>query len=671
MNTCLLSSTIAPFHRSTRASLLTLVVAVGAVACGDDGGAEDADATGSATSSAATSGPASGPAGGGADPSASSGSSSSGTGADEGGGGTTSVTASGSGGEHAGTGGGAGGPGGAGGSGSTTGTGGGIQGAGGSGGEGDSVGSGGSVGSVGSGGSVGSVGSGGSGDGGAATTTSASATATSVAASSGATGTGGEEPCLPGTLGCACDVGSSCSGALVCRDGDCAELVCGDGIVEGSETCDDANEATGDGCHQCRFPVEIAAGRHHACARFSDGAVKCWGDATYGQLGAPFTQSIGDDPVEVGAMADIDLGPGAFATQIATGDYHSCALLSTGEIKCWGRGDAGQLGNGSPENRGDELGEMGEALPSVILGEDAARAVVSGANFVCAVTTADRIKCWGDNAFGGLGVGNTSDVGTTVASMTNLGTLPFNGITPVEVVAGRSHACLITESGKVHCWGANDRGQLGLGNEAQVGDGPGEIAGSVPIAFAAGESAVRIFTDESTSCAVLADGRTKCWGKAYNGMTLQHTEGDVGDGPGETGAIFPFVDIGVQESVLSFSASFDHTCYLTSTARVKCGGYLPYTGYKTPPFIWTAWVGESYGPPYEYDSSALPFVDLGTNAAVTQLVTGENFNCALRQDSTIVCWGANLTGQLGNGTESSVGYQGLPMGDELITVPVP
>ena len=97
--------------------------------------------------------------------------------------------------------------------------------------------------------------------------------------------------------------------------------------------------------------------------------MKCWGGNDRGQLGLGDTDHRGDAPFEMGDnLPFVDLGPGAEAAWLATQENHTCALLVDGRLKCWGANDDGQLGVGDTADRGDEAGEMGDALPAVDLG---------------------------------------------------------------------------------------------------------------------------------------------------------------------------------------------------------------------------------------------------------------------------------------------------------------
>lgn len=111
---------------------------------------------------------------------------------------------------------------------------------------------------------------------------------------------------------------------------------------------------------------------------------------------------------------------------LASGWRHQCATLFTGELKCWGHNEFGDvLGIGAPGNRGDNAGEMGNALPSIDIGNlfgkifTAATDVSAGEAHTCARTAAGEVKCWGQNAFGQLGLGDTANRGDNPGEMGN------------------------------------------------------------------------------------------------------------------------------------------------------------------------------------------------------------------------------------------------------------
>ncbi|HEC09535.1 MAG TPA: hypothetical protein ENI86_08205, partial [Acidimicrobiales bacterium] len=117
-----------------------------------------------------------------------------------------------------------------------------------------------------------------------------------------------------------------------------------------------------------RTAVAISTGGRHTCALLDDGTVKCWGLGSSGQLGTGGDETRGDQPGEMGDnLPAADLGTGRTAVAVSAGEAHTCALLDDGTVKCWGYDVAGQLGQGTRQNLGDQPGEMGDALPPVDL----------------------------------------------------------------------------------------------------------------------------------------------------------------------------------------------------------------------------------------------------------------------------------------------------------------
>ncbi len=409
--------------------------------------------------------------------------------------------------------------------------------------------------------------------------------------------------------------------------------------------------------------IEMSTGWTHLCAILQGGHVKCWGDNLFGALGLEDGESRGDGPGEMGdALAFVDLGSGRTATQVAAGEWHTCAVLDDATVKCWGRNHNGQLGQGDTDSRGLAPGAMGDNLLAVDLGTGrSATQVTSGENHSCALLDNGTVKCWGRNSEGQLGLADTADRGNQPGEMgddlptVDLGT----GRTATQVVAGERHTCAILDDGAVKCWGENEYGQLGLGNTADRGDQPGEMGDDLPtVDLGTGRTATNLAVDWRRTCALLDDATVKCWGHNDVGQLGLGDTQSRGDGPGEMGDDLPTVDLGTGRTATALAAGAQHSCALLDDDTVKCWGRNASgeTGLG-------ATQNRGDGPGEMGD--ALPIVDLGTGRTATDIATGSNATCALLDDSTVKCWGHNAFGQLGQGDTESRGDEPFEMGDNL------
>jgi alpha-tubulin suppressor-like RCC1 family protein len=221
--------------------------------------------------------------------------------------------------------------------------------------------------------------------------------------------------------------------------------------------------------------LDITTGAHHACALLEGGAVRCWGANDFGQLGQGHTDDIGDDETPA-STGDIELG--GKAVGIVAGGLHTCALLESGAIRCWGDGQQGQLGHGRILIVGD--GETPAALGDVPVG-GAVVELTAGWQHTCALLETGVLRCWGDNAFGQLGYGTTDDVGDDETPAI-AGDIDLGSQLPIAVFSGPSSqsTCVLLEGGAARCWGANEAGQLGQGHTLPLGDDPSERPGDLP-----------------------------------------------------------------------------------------------------------------------------------------------------------------------------------------------
>lgn len=326
--------------------------------------------------------------------------------------------------------------------------------------------------------------------------------------------------------------------------------------------------------------TELVAGDSHTCARLNDGSVKCWGANSGGQLGLGDTAPRGDGADEMGiALPAVNL-PGP-TVAIAAGSMHTCALLNDGAVKCWGLNSGGQLGLGDTQNRGDGPGEMGELLPDVQLGAGrTAVAIAAGASHTCALLDNGQVKCWGVNWAGQLGLGDTENRGGASSEMGDM--LPAvdlgSGQVAVAIAVGSGHTCALLQSGQVKCWGLNLSGQLGVPSlQTNLGDTPGEMGDALPtVDLGTGKTAAAISAGHEHMCALLTDGSAKCWGQNWYGqLGLGNTDGH-GDKPGTMGDALPAVDLGPGAIVASIDVRSYRTCASLVDGRVKCWGHNDY-----------------------------------------------------------------------------------------------
>lgn len=279
--------------------------------------------------------------------------------------------------------------------------------------------------------------------------------------------------------------------------------------------------------------VSVSAGNWHTCVVVAAGGIRCWGgNNSYGQVG---TRQIYDLlPVEV---PNVDRA----SVAVVAGDYHNCALSSTGGAKCWGHNGYGQLGRGSSDENSNPGAEDVVGMTTGV------RLLASGSHHSCAVV-ASGVKCWGRNDVGQLGDGSTV-FSTTPVSVTGI-----SG-TVVGLVAGGLHTCAILSSGGVRCWGEGGVGQLGNGAFANS---------STPVAVDGLSTGVlAVSAGRFHTCALLAAGNVKCWG--YN------ARGEMGDGT-STYRASPIDVIGLSGGVSGIASGESTTCASLTTGGAMCWG---------------------------------------------------------------------------------------------------
>jgi len=452
----------------------------------------------------------------------------------------------------------------------------------------------------------------------------------------------------------------------------------------------------------------LAAGSNSTCAVISGGAtynrLKCWGGNGFGQLGLGDTANRGDPdyyydemiedsvPIQSHEMGNnlpvVNTGSRSVAwledatkpfqnSPIASGDHHSCAILSrypsqtSGPVKCWGKNTYGQLGLGDTNHRGDVGGEMDDALPFVDLGPGrVAKWLAVGSHHTCAILDDDTVKCWGLNSDGQLGYGDrltrgdqANEMGTQLP-VVSLGT----GLRPVRLAAGTAFTCALLDNNQLKCWGNNDWGQIGRVGVTRVGGAQGEMGDALaPIDLGTTDTIVNVKAGGQHVCATIqtANGyRVKCWGYNYYGQLGLGDTNNRGDAVEEMGTGLPFLPIG--GDLLALGAR--HTCVGQSGANgtFRCWGLNSYgqLGYGDTLNRWDASTAED-----------IATDDLGMS--VQKLWAGGYLTCALGVDSgtdgsfgrqRVKCWGYGAA--LGTGDSNNRGDGDGEMGPNLPYVDV-
>lgn len=341
---------------------------------------------------------------------------------------------------------------------------------------------------------------------------------------------------------------------------------------------------------------QFALGFLHACAVINGGKLQCWGYNGSGQLGydknntniqlSSLTQTLNADNTLVVESVDLD----GDVSHVTAGVSHTCAVLTSGAVKCWGSNRLGQLGLGDTDNRGDGLPkgandespkEMGENLPSIKLGETGVKQLVSGADHNCVLFDSASLKCWGDNQYGQLGLGDNSDTKRQIGDGTDemddkLKSVELgSGKTALSVGAGDRHTCALLNDNTVKCWGNNSFGQLGQGNKDAIGD-KAEQMGDQLNAVDLGDNFTvsELYVGGFHNCAVSTDKKVKCWGRNRFGQLGYEDTNDRGDEEGEMGNALVTLSFpeGYELAANSLSLGQNYTCAIFTNKAVKCWG---------------------------------------------------------------------------------------------------
>lgn len=346
------------------------------------------------------------------------------------------------------------------------------------------------------------------------------------------------------------------------------------------------------------------------------------------------------------------------ARDVQLGQAHTCALMCDGSVRCWGDNSYGQLGLGDRDARGDAPMELGSALPPVDLGTGRyALRIALGKAHSCALLDDGTVKCWGANASGELGLGDLQDRGSGPGQLGDaLPAVALGSRSDIaDLAAGGSHTCALFQSGALKCWGSNYFGELGLGDTALRGDEPSDMGNALPeLDLGTGARARQVVLGQNHTCALLEDGGVKCWGDNADGALGLGDEANRGDARFEMGDALS--KLALDHTVQLSARGGAHSCALLADGHVKCWGANSFGALG---------VGDSRA--RGNDPAALPVVDLGAHKAHA-IAAGGGVTCAILDDRSTRCWGYNQYAALGAGDRLDRGDSPQSLGEHLIAV---
>lgn len=320
--------------------------------------------------------------------------------------------------------------------------------------------------------------------------------------------------------------------------------------------------------------IAIDAGMSSTCAVMDTGEVKCWG---IDMMRFPHFAHPRYQPWTVPGLLP--------STDVAIGSDFTCSLSRTAVVQCWGQNALGQLGNGDARSH---------AIPVTVPLAGDVIDIAAGFDHACALASSGHITCWGRNSEGQAGPALALSIPPTTAAV-----IPE----AASIVAGYTNTCVLANT--VVCWGDRNGGGINATAAAQ---------------FTINTQAVKIAAGEDTACLSTPEKLIYCWG----GNTLMTTSSPlVGSSP----------RISARGTTIAVSKS--HACHVLPNSTVECMGANKFgqAGGETrqPTSVWTAIPGP---------------------VNITELALGINHSCALSREGTVWCWGANYDGQRGQARNS-------------------
>jgi alpha-tubulin suppressor-like RCC1 family protein len=339
---------------------------------------------------------------------------------------------------------------------------------------------------------------------------------------------------------------------------------------------------------------EVVAGGGYTCARMIDHTVACWGGNGFGQLG---NGALLHSPQPVYGL-DEEI------TAVQSDFLHTCALSVAKAIYCWGMNDHSQLGDGTEINRARPVRVRGANLRFT--------AIAVGRFHTCALSEEQAFFCWGKNDRGQLGLGDLVGVPYPIRVWPPPTNPPF-----VQIAAGSTHTCAVADTGELYCWGGNRYGQVG--DDTTVDRlSPTKVANLT-------EAITTVAAGGAHTCALSATGKLYCWGN--------NLYGQLGDGTTISRTV-P-IQVSLPGTVQAVATADSHMCALLTDGAVYC---------------WGNNMDGQLGDGSDEDR-VTPTAVQGITEKVTFIGIGTNHSCAGLMSGRLLCWGDNVRGQLGDGTE--------------------
>ncbi|WNC70905.1 DUF5011 domain-containing protein [Thalassotalea psychrophila] len=397
-----------------------------------------------------------------------------------------------------------------------------------------------------------------------------------------------------------------------------------------------------------------------ACALLNNGRIKCWGNHNATSLGFATDTDIGLTAESMGNnLLPIDLGtnPDTLepykATTMAFNSRNGCAVLDNGGVKCWGANNYGGLGLGEGERYpeqvfGDDDGEMGDNLGFVLLGDFHAIAVATGYHFQCALSNDNRIKCWGQNIDGQLGISDTESRGNghedAYARSVYIANESVYDIKSLNTGNDGLTLCptSLANKGFQLAYGQDDGAPSGIADNGILEDG--EI---ITTELVCDTDELIAYVEQDLS---------------YEGNSrIKMAYGLYGNDYAEMGNGLPTVDLGVNEEVIKLAANYYNACALVNIGKVKCWGYSK-TGGADSAF--------NIGDAPERSVALADYIDFGTIDKVVDITMGGYQSCVIFESGGVKCWGYNEYGEMGQPAfESDYLGDGLPNPEMGVNLP--